>query len=350
MIDCGFVKLFKELCNVPSISGMEQQMARSVRSELTIRGAKVESDRMGNVYTCIKGKGNALSLMFIAHMDEVGGIITGICDNGLLMFHTAGFVDESSLPAIRVRVDGNPGTISAPPAHTSADAGTERQPLCIDVGAESSADVREMGIEIGSMVTYDTPFTLLGKHRVCGHALDDRVGCAMLITLFEHIDFEPEGDVWLGFSVREETTMTGAGMLVDRIKPDWAVAVDTVPIRLAVGDSGIDLGKGPVLQMAEGVMKAYVGNVVHPGIRSALKGAATAANVSCQFCAEVGSWTTDGDIIHRSNLGTPCGYISVPRRSAHSASEVMDLRDALNGVKLMESLIKRMDKVILDFI
>ena len=69
-----------------------------------------------------------------------------------------------------------------------------------------------------------------------------------------------------------------------------------------------------------------------------------------QFCAEVGVWTTDGHAIHESGGGTPSAYVSIPRRYAHSASEVMDLRDAEHALCLITELVYTMDRVSLDFI
>jgi len=349
VIDRSFTELFSSLCALPGISGQERRVAAAVRDELLRRGADVKADTMGNVCARIKGKGNAPSLMFIAHLDEVGAIVSEISENGLILFRTVGCVDQNSLPSARVRVAGCPGAVSAPPAHMAKGASAGR--LYIDVGAESKAQVLEMGINIGSMITFDTPFVQLTENRVCGHALDDRVGCTMLIKLFEKIDFQPEGDVIFGFSVREETTMAGAGMLVDRQKPDWVVAIDTVPMRMSSsGAPVIDLGRGPVFQLAEGVMGSFVGSFVHEGVKDALISAAQEAKSPYQLCAEVGDWTTDGDTISRGNGGTPGGYLSIPRRSAHCASEVMDLRDPLNGIDILYTLVKNMNCVKLELI
>jgi len=350
MVRKSLTETLKCFCSLPGISGQEQMVAKVIAQELTERGIRAEVDRMGNVSAVIRGRGNAPSVMLMAHMDEVGAIVSEICDNGLLLFKTVGCVDPGSLPAVRVNVNGIPGAVGAPPAHMAGSAGGAPSRLYIDVGAESRGEVDAMGISIGSMVTFDTPFTRFGRHRVCGHALDDRVGCAMLLHLLDQLDFQPDGDLILGFSVREETTMAGAGMLVDRCRPDCVVAVDTVPMRMSGGTPLIDLGKGPVFQLAEGVMSAYVGSFVHSGVKQALLQAAAEADASYQLCAEVGDWTTDGDAISRANGGTPGAYLSIPRRSAHCASEVMDLRDPQNGIRILYFLIKNMKEINLNFI
>lgn len=345
----NFSDLLAELCSLRGISGHEYPVARAIKALLCERGAKVEADRMGNVCAKINGKGQAPSIMLIAHMDEVGAIVSEISDNGLILFKTVGAIDNSTLPSTRVIIEGHPGAVSAAPAHMSAGQPPAKQ--YIDVGAESKVEVLSMGINIGSMVTFDTPYIRMTENRVCSHAIDDRVGCAILISLFDAIDFTPDGDIYLGFSIREETVMSGAAMLVEHYKPDCAIAIDTVPMRMnPSGNSLLDLGKGPVFQLAEGVMSSFTGNFAHPAMKTALINAANAEKTPYQLCAEYGDWTTDGSTISRANCGTPSAYLSIPRRCAHSASEIMDLRDPLNGISILKQFIKQSASINLELV
>ena len=345
-----FISLMQHLCSCPGISGQEQRIVKSVVDALVPYCDDIRVDNMGNVSAVFKGSGCAPSLMLVAHTDQVGAIVSEITDAGLIMFKTVGCVDSASLSATPVLVENCPGAISAPPAHMAAKDGPA--PLYIDVGAECRQDVLDMGINIGSQITFTTPFTPLGKTRLLSHSIDDRVGCAILLSLAKHLsDNRPEGDVILGFSVREETTMAGAFMLVNSCKPDWVIAIDTVPMKMSPnGNSIIDLGRGPVFQLAEGVISSFSGNFVHPGVKSALIKAANDAGVHYQLCAQYGDWTTDGNTINRANCGTPSGYLSIPRRNAHSAAEIMDVRDALDGIKILQALIRDMSGINLSFI
>lgn len=349
----SFVDLLRELCLTHAISGHEQSMVRRIQSAFS-PSDEIHTDYFGNVYIKIKGSGIAPSLMLIAHTDEVGCIVNNILPNGLLAFKTVGCIAENTLPATRVLVGDLPGTVTSPPAHMLANIPGGTWATYIDIGAESREDAIAMGVRIGSPVSFDTSFIRIGKNRLLSRCIDDRVGCAILIALFEEIkkcDNTPPGDIWLAFSVREETTMSGAKMLVDNIRPDCAIAIDTVPVDdTHVNDPLLRIGGGPVLQLMEGVMRAFVGNSAHPGLVRALCDQATDKKIPLQFCAEVGVWTTDGHAIHQSGGGTPSAYVSIPRRYAHSASELMDLRDAENALLLLRELIFSMDKVSLNFI
>lgn len=291
----------------------------------------------------------APSLMLMAHSDEVGGIISRILSNGLLGFKTVGGIDADTLPAARVLVGGLKGTVTCVAAHMRAQSG--KGELFIDIGAENAEDAAAMGAAVGDGVTLDTEFTFLGSNRVCSRVIDDRVGCAVLIDVLESLTDAPLGDLYFAFSVHEETNMSGARMLAERFRPDCVVAVDTVPINdVYQTDPALTIGGGPVLQLMDGVQTAFSGNCAHPGLKAALLDASASAGVSVQLCAEVGSWVTDADTIHSACTGIPTGYVSIPRRYAHSASEVLDLRDAYAADELLCELINRMDGISLSFI
>lgn len=343
--------LLHRLCMVRGISGQEQQVAKTLRDcLLDMSPDELQVDKLGNLFATRKGNGKAPSLMLVAHMDEVGAVVSEVCPNGLLRFKPVGCVNTSTLPSTRVLVGSVPGTFTAPPAHTSRGE-ISPEDVFVDIGAESDEDVFSMGVNVGSPITYDAPFMQLTANRFCSRTIDDRIGCAILARSFEALDFTPDGDVTVAFSVREETSMTGAAALVERVRPDWIIAVDTVPVKKAgAGGRSIDIGKGPVIQLGEGVMQAFVGNFVTPPVKEALLRAAQKAEAPYQLCAEVGDWTTDGASLHAGNGGTPCGYISIPRRNAHSASEVFDVRDALHALELLAALIADMRRVDLDFI
>lgn len=349
----GFVELLRSLCLAHGISGHEQAVVRKLRDQLT-EYPDLNIDNFGNISVKIKGSGKAPSLLFMAHTDEVGCVVNRILPNGLLSFKTVGCVAESTLPTTRVRVGELIGTVTSPPAHMAANVAGATWDTYIDIGAESREDAEAMGVRIGDPVSFDTDFIRIGKNRLLSRCIDDRVGCAILVTLLNELKASgqtPPGDVIFAFSVREETTMTGAKMLVNRLRPDCAIAIDTVPVDdTHVPDPQLRIGGGPVLQLMEGVMRSYVGNCAHPALVDALCSSARSANVPVQLCAEVGIWTTDGHAIHESGDGTPSAYVSIPRRYAHSASEVMDLRDAENALCLLSDLIFSMDKVSLSFV
>ncbi len=345
-----FLKTLEQLCGLRGISGQEQDICRGIYKMLEPVCDELSVDRSGNITATMRGVKEAPSLMFAAHIDQVGGIVNYIYPNGLLSFRTVGGVSRKTLPSTRVFVGDLPGVMTAPPAHMESADKTAVWDLMIDIGAESAADAASMGAQVGDGVCFAGDFTALGANRICSQSIDDRVGCALLVQMARELKSHP-GDVILAFSVREETTMSGAHMLVQRCRPDCAIAIDTVPTDDTHSPNPrYGIGKGPVLQLMEGIQASFVGNAVHPAIKKSLLRLAGQKEIPIQLCADVGTWTTDGTALHRAGEGIPTGYISIPRRYAHSPSEVLDLRDAWHAYSLMEAFAADMDNLDLSFI
>ena len=134
-----------ELCALNGISGREETVRRYIEEK--IRGkAEIKVDALGNLIAFVKGKKQAKhKVMLDAHMDEVGLIITNICDDGSLKFATVGGIETPVLMARTVVIgDKVTGVISTKPIHlVSKDEAKklpEKDSLYIDIGAASKTE------------------------------------------------------------------------------------------------------------------------------------------------------------------------------------------------------------------
>lgn len=82
-----------------------------------------------------------------------------------------------------------------------------------------------------------------------------------------------------------------------------------------------------------------VGTVHHPAVLKAIKAAALREGIPLQVSVS-GHWTTDAAAFHTAAGGIPTGFISIPRRYAHSPAEVLDLNDPAQAVRLLVSLAR----------
>jgi putative aminopeptidase FrvX len=339
----------RELTALPGISGAEGDVARCMAEHLRRFADRVDVDDYGDVMAERHG-GTAPSLMIAAHSDEVGAMVRSITADGFLRFHTIGFVGHAILPAARVLVAGKfPGVVGAQPAHleTEADRARVKPPalLHIDVGAQSEAEVRAWGIREGDQITFVSELVELhNASRVMGKAIDNRIGCAVLLSVFEALRGEElPGTLYGVANVQEEIGSRGARMSTARLKPDWAIALDTVPAddTPLASESLFSLGKGPVIQLIEGRAEQYIGTIIHPRVRDYILQTAEAEEIPVQLSAAYGSWTTDAALIHVTGEGVPTGFVSIARRYAHSPNEVLDLNDAIRAVQLLTALVRR---------
>ena len=103
------MELLKTLCEIPGVSGFEDDVQRFVMAELEGVCDKVWRDRAGNVIglkRAATGNENALKVMFAAHVDEIGLMVTHIDADGFIRFAPVGGFDACNLLSQRVIVHG----------------------------------------------------------------------------------------------------------------------------------------------------------------------------------------------------------------------------------------------------
>lgn len=150
--------------------------------------------------------------MFDAHMDEVGMIVTYITDEGMLKFSAVGGVDPRVYLGRRAKVGDKEisGVVGLKPIHMLSKEEELNMPkadeMYIDIGAESADEAREY-VSLGDTVVFDSGIRKFGDGFVQGRALDDRMGCVVMI---EMIKSELEYDADFSFSVQEEIGTRGA--------------------------------------------------------------------------------------------------------------------------------------------
>jgi tetrahedral aminopeptidase len=94
----------------------------------------------------------------------------------------------------------------------------------------------------------------------------------------------------------------------------------------------VALGKGPAVKVKD------AGMLADPRVVNWMVEAAKKAKIPYQFeILERGG--TDARAIQLSRAGVPAGCLSIPCRYAHSPSEMVDLSDVENSVKLLVELL-----------
>jgi Cellulase M and related proteins len=285
-------------------------------------------------------------------MDEVGLVARHIDRSGRIWFDVVGWVNPAVLPAspvdILTETGEVPGVVIVASAHLAAVAPAtgDGARMWVDVGASDAADVRDLGISVGDFIVFDSPLRRLRGDRMTGKALDNRIGCAVLLELAGALDpNQSELDVIFGFSVQEELGGRGAGVLARRIDADLAVIVDTVSaIDGAVGPpiATTEIGGGPVIRAFEYAPRAgqatAMGAVYSAPLRASIRAAAGNNQIAIQ--ADVATTFTDAASVQLSGQGLPVGGVFVPRNGSHSANEVASLRDVEATVELLHAWLR----------
>lgn len=338
----------RELTDLDAISGQEQPVVAYLVETLTPLCDEVEVDSAGNVYAIRRSATPGPTVMIAAHTDEIGLMVKGVEPNGFVRFEKVGGVIDKLLAARLVRVKGRLGVIGMKAGHyQSAEERSRSAPhhqMYIDLGCRSADEVAERGIGVGDPIAFVSPLVELGGGLIAGKAVDNRLGCAVLMELIL-ASAPPAGTLVAAFTTQEEVGLKGAAVAGFRVRPDLGLALDTMPC----GDTpdmdlntelSARLGAGPCLQVSSGPYGR--GFLLPVPVRDFVVETARAEEVPLQLVT-FSAGNNDAAAIAWSAEGVPAGSICLPRRYAHSPLEVADLSDAEAAYALLGAIVARMD-------
>ena len=121
------------------------------------------------------------------HSDEISWYVNYITDEGLIYVIRNGGSDHQIAPSKWVNIHTKKGLVKGvfgwPAIHTRKN-GKEEAPklnnICIDVGAKDKAEVAEMGVHVGCVITYPDQFQVLNGNKFVCRAIDNRAGGFMI--------------------------------------------------------------------------------------------------------------------------------------------------------------------------
>ncbi len=309
-------------------SGHEAEVRELIRSELP-RGAQVRVDPMGSLIARQKGSGKGRRVMLAAHMDEIGIVVTHVDQKGFLRFGAVGGVRLLPLLGGRVRfANGTIGVIGVENIEDSSRV-PALEKFYIDVGASNPSDCP---VKVGDVACFQRTCEEQG-HRIFAKAMDDRIGCAVLLMAMKELERSPH-DISFVFTVQEEVGLRGAATSGYGEEPEIAIAVDVT----LTGDTpecppmAVSLGAGPAIKIKDSGMLSHV------GVKDWLIRTAETASIPYQREVLVRG-TTDAAAIQISRAGVPAGCLSIPTRYVHMPSEVVDSGDVDGAVKLLVSAL-----------
>lgn len=337
--------LLKELTEIMSASGDEKEIREKIKSIVEPYVDNVYVDKMGNLITCKKGKKDKPKIMLAAHMDEVGLMVKSVNEDGTLSFSPVGGVDNRILVSKTVKVGEKKinGVIGAKPIHLQKREEQQRpldyDSLYIDIGATSKEEALKH-VSLGDYIYFDSNFEILGNDYVKAKALDDRIGCNVLIEVLKN---EYEYPICVAFTVQEEVGLRGAGVAAYNVEPDFAIVVEGT-VAADVSDSvphlvSTELGKGPAISLMDRTA-LYDKKVIDKIVKIAEEN-----KVPYQF-RRIASGGNDAGKIHLTKGGIKTVAISVPCRYIHSFNSVAKLSDFENTVKLVDLVIKNIEEVL----
>lgn len=333
------------LTALDGISGHESAVVAYLHEQMLGLADRVEIDTVGNIYATREG-GSAPHLMIEAHSDEIGALVSDVDPAGFVRFQPVGGVPPALAAGRKVRIAGRfSGVVGVRPGHFGRDTGTpEVNDLFIDLGMESAAQVRDLGVRIGDQIVWQSELEpLANPRRVAGKAIDNRIGCLVVLEVLRALrDEDLPGALTVAVAVQEEVGLKGAKVAAVRIVPGAALIIDTVPCAdtpdtRSVHTFPVGIGRGPLFQVSSGANGR--GFLLPAPIRDYLISLAEGAGIPYQL-ATFPFGNTDASAVYVSAGGIPTAAVTIPRRYSHSPVEVMDLDDALATIRLAQEVVR----------
>ena len=329
-----FLATLNTLCALNGVSGDEDEVREHIRRLAQPLADSVRTDALGNLIVFKRGRrptGN--KVLLCAHMDEVGVIVTHATQEGFLKFDFVGGVDRRVVlgKPVELGPDRVPGVVGMKALHLLSPEERKKAPttdaLSLDIGASSREEALEK-VPLGTCGAFVGAPEELGNGFFKSKAIDDRVGCAIMLELLGE---ELPLDVTFAFTAQEEVGTRGAFGAAFSVEPDVALVLETTTAADLPGVEGARRvcapGKGPVISYMDG------GTIYDRALFSTLCRLAEEHGVPWQTKSYIAGGS-DARTIQRSRSGVRVAAISAAVRYLHAPASVGSIRDFEDMLKL----------------
>lgn len=332
--------MLKDLCLLNGTSGDEVLVRDYIINEIK-EYSTYEVDNLGSVIAYKKGKKKPNKTVCInAHMDEVGFIITGITSDGYLRFAPVGGIDTKVCLDRAVTVGENRinGVIADKAYHLLEEGEKDKAPsfdkLLIDIGAKSETEAQSV-VSLGDFAYFESDYTELGNGYIKAKALDDRIGCMLMIEL---IKSELEYDTVFCFNVQEEVGLRGSKCTSFAVGADISIVLEAT----TAGDLDGVTGADRVCVLGNGGVVSFMDNrtIYDRELYKLAMNTASENNIPVQTKTAVAGGNDAGSI-QISGKGAKVMALSLPCRYIHSPSSVVKKSDIDNTRKLLKEILKK---------
>lgn len=339
-------ELLEEFIRIPGVSGYEDRISDRIRALVESMGEAVHEDNMGNLVTTVGAKGP--HIVFIAHMDELGLVVTNIDPDGSLRIRKVGGIDDRTLVGRIVEIATQKGIVTGvlglKPPHLMTENDDRKKVISwedvrVDVGTRSRKDTEKLGIRVLDAMVLKKDIAYLGKDVICSRGVDDRAGCVVLLDALKKLRGKKlAARISFVWSVQEEIGLRGAKVIGFQLRPDYVFAVDTMtttdgPMQGETFEK-ILIGGGPALRMFDSSA------IASPKLKRMIEGIAKKAKVPLQ-CGSGGGGT---DAAATQEFGALIMPLGIPMKYTHSPTECASLKDMANTSRLMVLIAEHLAK------
>ena len=347
----------RELCALPGPPGREGLVSDRIAGILAPAADILRSDAFGNLIARHSAVDTVPHVLIECHMDEVGLVVNTVEPGGAVRFDKVGLVADAAFPGQAFDLltgDGalHRAVVNILAGHLQALGGQEHpttRDMWLDMGGLDGEGVRALGIGPGTPGVFHSPFEEMAGGAWKSKAVDNRAGCALCIEAFlSSLALADHLRLSAAFCVQEELGARGASALSASFTaggqaPNLAVVIDTVGAEgpEGVADAlGVRLGGGPALRRYDFSPGSRLGHVPPDEMVDWVRRTAEGAGVPLQEDAYVGTFTDAATLSRSLPGGLPTVVLNLPRRNAHSPSEIFSESDLDALAALIGALLR----------
>lgn len=300
---------------------------------------ELHDDSYGNVWGVIKSEDNKNNFKVVieAHCDEISWMVSYISNDGKIYVAKNGGSDvqiaNSKRIVIHTRKKGLvEGAFGCTAVHLRKNktTATELKDLFIDIGLDSAAEVRKVGVEVGNIITFTDVFEEMGNYYI-GKSLDNKIGGYIIAEVARKLKkngIKLPYDLYIVNTVQEEVGLNGARMVSGSIKPNIALVTDVchntnTPGVDKITNCDIKGGKGGVFQFT---------SQNHRKLNELMLNVSEKNKIPHQLA--IGSTGNDTMGFFLANGGTPTAIISTPLKYMHTTVEMVHKDDVKSVIDI----------------
>ncbi|MDV8951769.1 glutamyl aminopeptidase [Leuconostoc falkenbergense] len=320
----------KKYTELQGTSGQEHAIRKAFRAELAPLVDEIAQEGLGGIFGVKKGEGPRV--MFAAHLDEVGFIVTEILPSGALKVAAVGgwnpavissqrftlFTIKGQYPVVSSSVSPHllRGSANGPQLPTIDD-------ILFDAGFVDDNEALAFGVRPGDFVVPRVETVMAANHkRVMSKSWDNRFGVVTVLEALEDLkSVQTPNTLIMGADVQEEVGLRGAHGAVNLMKPDIFFAVDSS----AADDVAGSLGHQGVLDQGT-LLRVFDPTVVMPlRLKEFLLSTAEDNHIPYQYFVSKGG--TDAAAAQSELSGIPSVALGVASRYIHTHQTVWSIKD-----------------------
>ncbi|MBS9338849.1 glutamyl aminopeptidase [Fructobacillus sp. M2-14] len=335
-------------------SGQEARIRAALKEEITPLVDRVETNQMGGLFGVKEGKADDPRVMFAAHMDEVGFMVSNILPTGALQVVSLGGWNPVTVPAHRFTLFTKAGEFpvissSVSPHLLRGKGGAGNlsiDDILFDAGFESKEQAEAFGVRPGDFVVPETKtMRLANQNRAVSKAYDNRFGVSAIASALHDLDgVATPNTLIMGANTQEEVGLRGALPAVQQFNPDIFFAVDSSAandLDSTVGRQGL-MDQGTLIRVFDPTV------VTSPRLKEFILQTAEDNKIPYQYFVSKGG--TDAGAVEKYRAGLPAVALGVASRYIHTHETVWSIPDFDAARELIVALSKNLDRSAVDSI